>query len=90
MSVLLEYSAVDFKIHNSPGIDTLPVCGIHFQTCGMENGWMVIHQVRGVNTTLHELIITLIVELHAEVFYAECSLLEALLTFLQVRNCNLL
>lgn len=32
----------------------------------------------------------LIVELHAEVFYAECSLLEALLTFLQVSTIILI
>ena len=36
------------------------------------------------NMIQKDLTVVLIVELHAEVFYAECSLLEALLTFLQV------
>ena len=45
---------------------------------------MAIQQVEHSIHMIQKLTVLLIVELHAEVFYAECSLLEALLTFLQV------
>ena len=50
---------------------------------------MAIQQVEHNIHMIQKLLFLLIVELHAEVFYAECSLLEALLTFLQVSTIQI-